>query len=46
MDHDRSVGEGVAAQEYTGIKMKVLLEDIESVEESKRAKVNKEEKYF
>ena len=44
MDHDRSVGEGVAAQEYTGIKMKVLLEDIESVEESKRAKVK--EKYF
>lgn len=29
MDHDRSVGEGVAAQEYTGIKIKVLFEEIE-----------------
>lgn len=28
MDHDRSVGEGVAAQEYTGIKIAVLFEQL------------------
>ncbi|KAJ3391404.1 cytosolic leucyl tRNA synthetase [Lobulomyces angularis] len=39
MDHDRSVGEGVAAQEYTGIKMKVLLQDLDSTPISKRHQV-------
>jgi hypothetical protein len=29
MDHDRSVGEGVAAQEYTGIKIQVLIQELE-----------------
>ena len=29
MDHDRSVGEGVAAQEYTGIKLVVLMDKLE-----------------
>lgn len=28
MDHDRSTGEGVAAQEYTGIKIKVLFDKL------------------
>jgi leucyl-tRNA synthetase len=30
MDHDRSVGEGVGVQEYTGIKIKLLQEELES----------------
>lgn len=30
MDHDRSSGEGVGVQEYTGIKLKVLTGDLEA----------------
>ncbi len=30
MDHDRASGEGVAVQEYTGIKIKVLMDDLAS----------------
>jgi len=30
MDHDRSSGEGVGVQEYTGIKIKVLMDDMKS----------------
>lgn len=36
MDHDRSVGEGVAVQEYTGIKLQVLMDEIKAVPEDKR----------
>ncbi|KAI8893706.1 hypothetical protein BC833DRAFT_607486 [Globomyces pollinis-pini] len=36
MDHDRSAGEGVGVQEYTGIKMKVLLDDLNADEVSSR----------
>lgn len=30
MDHDRSSGEGVGVQEYTGIKLQVLLNDLDA----------------
>ncbi|KAJ3020117.1 cytosolic leucyl tRNA synthetase [Thoreauomyces humboldtii] len=36
MDHDRSKGEGVGVQEYTGIKLRVLLEDLIAVPEAER----------
>lgn len=39
MDHDRATGEGVGVQEYTGIKLKVLLNDLLSVPESERDQV-------
>jgi leucyl-tRNA synthetase len=39
MDHDRSSGEGVGVQEYTGIKLEVLLKDLESVPIAKRVLV-------
>ncbi|KAI8815204.1 hypothetical protein BJ742DRAFT_746347 [Cladochytrium replicatum] len=38
MDHDRSVGEGVGVQEYTGIKLQVLLDEVRSESEEKRDK--------
>ena len=36
MDHDRSSGEGVGVQEYTGIKLKVLFKDLEATPISSR----------
>lgn len=30
MDHDRASGEGVGPQEYTGIKMEVLVDKVEN----------------
>ncbi|KAJ3041618.1 cytosolic leucyl tRNA synthetase [Rhizophlyctis rosea] len=39
MDHDRSTGEGVGVQEYTGIKLRVLLEDVQKQSEEQRDKV-------
>ncbi|KAJ3091299.1 cytosolic leucyl tRNA synthetase [Quaeritorhiza haematococci] len=39
MDHDRSVGEGVGVQEYTGIKLEVLLDELQKQHESSRDKV-------
>ncbi|KAI8819678.1 uncharacterized protein EV422DRAFT_533886 [Fimicolochytrium jonesii] len=39
MDHDRASGEGVGVQEYTGIKLQVLLKDINSTPEAERAQV-------
>lgn len=39
MDHDRSKGEGVGAQEYTGIKLKVLMRDVDAISVEKRFKV-------
>jgi leucyl-tRNA synthetase len=39
MDHDRASGEGVGVQEYTGIKLKVLLSDLNSTPVSDRVKV-------
>ncbi|KAJ3029257.1 UNVERIFIED_CONTAM: cytosolic leucyl tRNA synthetase [Siphonaria sp. JEL0065] len=39
MDHDRASGEGVGVQEYTGVKLEVLLDDIKSVPVDSRDKV-------
>jgi leucyl-tRNA synthetase len=39
MDHDRASGEGVGVQEYTGIKLQVLLEDLVSVPLEQRDQV-------
>ncbi|KAJ3102434.1 cytosolic leucyl tRNA synthetase [Phlyctochytrium planicorne] len=39
MDHDRATGEGVGVQEYTCIKLEVLLEDLNSVAANKRFKI-------
>lgn len=36
MDHDRSSGEGVGVQEYTGIKLRVLFKDLEATPVSSR----------
>ncbi|KAJ3049540.1 cytosolic leucyl tRNA synthetase [Rhizophlyctis rosea] len=36
MDHDRSQGEGVGVQEYTGIKLQVLLDDLRAQPEGER----------
>ncbi|KAJ3282794.1 cytosolic leucyl tRNA synthetase [Borealophlyctis nickersoniae] len=36
MDHDRSSGEGVGVQEYTGIKLQVLVDDVVSQPEAER----------
>ncbi|KAJ3197083.1 cytosolic leucyl tRNA synthetase [Irineochytrium annulatum] len=39
MDHDRSSGEGVGVQEYTCIKLEVLMDDLKSVPVESRDKV-------
>ncbi|KAJ3319550.1 cytosolic leucyl tRNA synthetase, partial [Blyttiomyces sp. JEL0837] len=39
MDHDRASGEGVGVQEYTGIKLEVLLDELVSVPLDQRDKV-------
>ncbi|KAI9352501.1 hypothetical protein DFJ73DRAFT_829910 [Zopfochytrium polystomum] len=39
MDHDRAAGEGVGVQEYTGIKLEVLMEDLISTPLNERDKV-------
>jgi leucyl-tRNA synthetase len=40
MDHDRASGEGVGVQEYTGIKLKVLLDQLEKTPVNERVMVN------
>lgn len=40
MDHDRATGEGVGVQEYMGIKLKVLLDDLRQTPETERDQVN------
>lgn len=39
MDHDRASGEGVGVQEYTGIKLQVLLDELNKVECESRFKI-------
>ncbi|KAI9344881.1 hypothetical protein BDR26DRAFT_893597 [Obelidium mucronatum] len=39
MDHDRASGEGVGVQEYTGVKLEVLMDDLTSVPLESRDKV-------
>ncbi|TPX70822.1 leucine---tRNA ligase [Spizellomyces sp. 'palustris'] len=39
MDHDRATGEGVGVQEYTGIKLQVLLKDLIDTPETERDEV-------
>ncbi|KAI8829073.1 hypothetical protein BJ741DRAFT_397903 [Chytriomyces cf. hyalinus JEL632] len=39
MDHDRASGEGVGVQEYTGVKLQVLLDDIKAIPLESRDKV-------
>ncbi|KAI9088330.1 hypothetical protein DFS34DRAFT_403140 [Phlyctochytrium arcticum] len=39
MDHDRATGEGVGVQEYTGIKMEVLMKELLDVPEAERDQV-------
>ncbi|KAI9015178.1 hypothetical protein BC832DRAFT_194924 [Gaertneriomyces semiglobifer] len=36
MDHDRAAGEGVGVQEYTGIKLRVMMEDLVSTPDAER----------
>ncbi|TPX59918.1 leucine---tRNA ligase [Powellomyces hirtus] len=39
MDHDRASGEGVGVQEYTGVKLQVLMDDLTATPEAERDQV-------